>query len=150
MILEWDWEAYLSAEDDENADIEGDTIESFDGCEMTNNEHNGDDSLRKKRLPKKRHIEIGDQNDDDESLYADSEFAAAIAKAAETSSSTKLKSSEIATKLNPNSHSKRKLPEGIIRPSLRNHPRGGRLAPIPDDIQVLYDRNSILPISLKK
>ena len=106
---------------------------------MTNNEHNGDESLRKKRLPKKRQIEIGDQNDDDESLYADSEFAAAIAKAAETSSSAKLKTSEMATKLNQNSNSKRKRPEGIIRPSLRNHARSGRLAPIPDDIQVLFE-----------
>ena len=77
-----------------------------------------------------------EENDDTESLYADSEFAEAIAKAAENSSSSKLKSSELSRKVTHNVPQKRKRPEGIIRPSLRHHPRGGRPAPIADHIQV--------------
>ena len=143
MILDWDWESYLSADDEENnGDMEDDIIESFEGCEETNNQENGDEDISKKVSMKKRQIKNIDPIEDDESLYADSEFAEAIAKAAETTASvrtasSKLKSSEI-SKLNHNVGSKRKRPEGVIRPSFNNHnhPSGGRLAPIQDDVQV--------------
>ena len=118
--------------------MEGDTLESFEGCEKASNKHTAEGAFNKKDMIKPHQLENGDQNDDDESLYADSEFAEAIAKAAGTSSSSKLKSSEI-SKLRHNVSSKKKRPEGIIRPSLRNHPRGGRMVPIPDDMQVVYN-----------
>ena len=134
---------YLSADDEENnGEMEDDIRQSFEGCEETNNQQNGDEDIGRKVSIKNRQMENSDPVDDDESLYADSEFAEAIAKAAETSASgrtafSKLKSSEI-SKLNHNVGSKRKRPEGIIRPSFKNYnqPPGGRLAPIQDDIQV--------------
>ena len=116
--------------------MEGDTFDSFNGCDDKNNENQLNGKYSNNDSSQKQQIENDGENDDTESLYADSEFAAAIAKAAESSSSTKLKSSELSRKANQNGHQKRKRPEGIIRPSLRNHPRGGRLAPIADNIQV--------------
>ena len=109
---------------------------SFDGCDDPKNENQLNGKRFTNDSSQKQQIENDVENDDTESLYADSEFAAAIAKAAESSSSTKLKTSELSRKINQNGHPKRKRPEGIIRPSLRNHPRGGRPAPIADNIQV--------------
>ena len=143
IILEWDWESYLSADDDENnGDMEDDIL--FEGCEEPTDQQNGDEGIVKKASIKKLQTKNSDSVEDNESLYADSEFAEAIAKAAETSASvrtasSKLKSSEI-SKLNHNVASKRKRPEGVIRPSFQNHnhPMGGRLAPTQDDMQVKF------------
>ena len=116
--------------------MEGDGMEFFEGCENANNKDQVDEEFRKDGLNKLRsRDENGEQNDDNESIYADSEFAEAIAKASETSSSSKLRSSKLA-KMKQDAKYKRKRPEGMIRPPLRNHPQGGRLAPIPDNIQV--------------
>lgn len=132
FFLDWDWESYLSAEEDENnVNMHGDNFDSFEGCDNANKNQMNDKAF--KNNSNKNHQE---ENDDTESLYADSEFAEAIAKAAESSSSSKIKSSELSRKVSQNVHQKRKRPEGIIRPSLRHHPRGGRPAPIADHIQV--------------
>ena len=132
-----DWESNLSGEEDEqNLDMDGDGMEFFEGCENANNKDQVDAEFRKEALNKLRSLdENNEQNEDNESIYADSEFAEAIAKASETSSSSKLRSSKLA-KMKQDAKSKRKRPEGMIRPPLRNHPQGGRLAPIPDNMQV--------------
>ena len=133
-------------EDEQNFDMEKDGMGFFEGCENINNKDQVDEEFRKEALSKLRsRDENGEQNDDNESIYADSEFAEAIAKASETSSSSKLKSSKLA-KMKQDSKSKRKRPEGMIRPPLRNHPQGGRLAPIPDNIQV---QKAKLPLIIK-
>ena len=111
-------------------------MECFEGCENVNNIDQVDEEFRKEALSKLRSRDENDeQNDDNESIYADSEFAEAIAKASETSTSSKLRSSKL-DKMKQDAKSKRKRPEGMIRPPLRNRPQGGRLAPIPDNIQV--------------
>ena len=115
--------------------MEEDILESLENCDNTNNVLIDDGNIGNKLLMKKRQVEDDNQHDDTESLYADSEFAEAIAKAADTSTSSKLKSSDI-SKPNQKGNPKRKRPEGVIRPSFRNLPRGCRLAPIPDDTQV--------------
>ena len=116
--------------------MEGDTFDSFEGCDDGNKKNQMKGKFFKSDSTKNQQEGNDGQNDDTESLYADSEFAEAIAKAAESSSSSKLRSSELSRKLHQNGHLKRKRPEGIIRPSMRNHPRGGRPAPIVDHIQV--------------
>ena len=118
--------------------MEGDTFDSFEGCDDGNKKNQMKGKFFKSDSTKNQQEGNDGQNDDTESLYADSEFAEAIAKAAESSSSSKLRSSELSRKLHQNGHLKRKRPEGIIRPSMRNHPRGGRPAPIVDHIQVRY------------
>ena len=111
--------------------MHGDNFDSFEGCDNANENQMNDKAFKNTSIKDQQ-----DENDDTQSLYADSEFAEAIAKAAESSSSSKLKSSELSRKVTQNVHQKRKRPEGIIRPSLRHHPRGGRPAPIADHIQV--------------
>ena len=118
--------------------MEGNTFDSFEGCDDGNKKNQMKGKFFKSDSTKNQQEGNDGQNDDTESLYADSEFAEAIAKAAESSSSSKLRSSELSRKLHQNGHLKRKRPEGIIRPSMRNHPRGGRPAPIVDHIQVRY------------
>ena len=119
--------------------MEGDTFDSFQGCDNANNKNQINGKVFKNDSIKYGQETNEGQNDDTESLYADSEFAEAIAKAAENSSSSKLKSSELSRKLHQNGQIKKRRPEGIIRPSMRNHPRGGRPAPIADYIQVSDD-----------
>ena len=112
--------------------MHGDNFDSFEGCDDANENQMNDKAFKNNSIKNQQ-----EENDDTESLYADSEFAEAIAKAAESSSSSsKLKASELSRKVTQNVHQKRKRPEGIIRPSLRYHPRGGRPAPIADHIQV--------------
>ena len=116
--------------------MEGNTFDSFEGCDDANKKNQMKGKFFKSDSTKNHQDGNDGQNDDTESLYADSEFAEAIAKAAESSSSSKLRSSELSRKVHQNGHLKRKRPEGIVRPPMRNHPRGGRPAPIADRIQV--------------
>ena len=120
--------------------MDNDLLETLEGCDEEENEESGDGGIGISMPTKHHQSKHTDQSEDgmSESLYADSEFAEAIAKAAETSASvrtasSKLKASEV-SKLSNGFESKRKRTEGIARGP--NHPPGGRLAPMPDNIQV--------------
>ena len=154
IIVDWEWE--LSGDDEvNNGEAEEELFKSLNGCEEKTVQENGDDDIERKLAMKERQIENGDPFEDEESLYADSEFAVAIAKAAETSASSrsktsKLKSSEIST-VNQDVGLKGKRGEGVIRASLKpyNNSPVGRLAPIQDHIQVrervvIYDKSYLI------
>ena len=93
-------------------------------------------------------MEKGDLHDSDgDSFCGDSEFADAIAKAAENTASprttsSKLRTSEISKpKRGLNSYAKHA--DGSCKATAYNpnHPPGGRLAPMPDNAQVLRNQS---------